>query len=163
MKIGVDFDRVLFKTDDFNKHLKQEVEGLEHVDSSPTNDHGVYSPEIHAELCGIDVEEIYKVMENLEKFLYDDLDVLQSSEHEILIVSRGETEFQKRKIEGSGADEYADRVVVVEKGSKEVEDIDFLIDDRKKELEDADLPGFEFDREIHSLRDALEEAEKHEA
>jgi len=162
MRIGVDFDRVLFKTDKFNEYLKDDVEGLEHVDASPYNEHGVYDPEIHAELCGIEVEKIYSVMQNLERFLYSDVDELENSEHEIILVSRGSREFQMHKIEGSEADQFVDKIFIVEKGPKNVGEIDFLIDDRKKELEDAEVPGFELDREIHSLKDGLKEAEKHE-
>lgn len=163
MKIGVDFDRVLFKTDEFNSYLKNKVEGLQDVKTSPYNEHGVYSPEMHAEFCGIEVESIYEAMEDLNRFLYDDLKVLEGSNHEIVIVSRGDKEFQEHKIRGSGADKFADKVIIVEKGSKDVDNIDFLIDDRKKEIVDSELPGFEFDRSIHGLDDALEEAENHES
>ena len=163
MKIGLDFDRVLFDTDRFNEYLKEEVEGLEHVDSSPYNDHGVYSPKIHAELCGIDVERIYRAMEDLERFLYDDIFDLEEFDHSFVIVTRGESEFQRRKVESSGADKHVEDVIIVEKGSKDVVEIDFLIDDRKKELEQANLPGFEFNREKHTLRQAIEEAGHHEA
>lgn len=162
MRIGVDFDRVLFKTNEFNEYLKEEVDGLRHVDASPYNEHGVYDPEIHAELCDIDVKDIYKAMTDLEKFLYDDIGILKDLSHQAVIVSRGDSKFQKHKIKGSGADEFVEDVIVVEKGSKNVGNIDFLIDDRKKELEDAGIPGFELDREIHGLKDGLDEAEKHE-
>jgi hypothetical protein len=162
VKIGLDFDRVLFDTDSFNEYLKGEVKDLKHVDSSPYNEHGVYSPKIHAELCGIDVEDIYEKMTDLEKFLDSDISVLESFDHEFVIVTRGESEFQKRKVEGSGANKYVEDVIVVEKGSKDVVGIDFLIDDRKKELEQANLPGFEFNRQKHDLKQAIEEAERHE-
>jgi|APHM01.1.fsa_nt_gi hypothetical protein len=161
MRIGLDFDRVLFKTDKFDEYLKKEVDGLEHVDASPYNEHGVYSPKIHAELCGIDVEKIYSAMRELERFLYEDVEILEDTGHEVVIVTRGEYEFQKRKIEGAGADQLVEDVFIVEKGPKNVGDIDFLIDDRKKELEKAEVPGFELDRQIHSLKDGLEEAEEH--
>lgn len=163
MKIGVDFDRVLFKTEEFNSYLKENVEKLEHVESSPYNEHGVYDPKIHAELCGIDVEEIYSAMNDLERFLYSDIEKLKDVDHEVVIVSRGDSEFQKRKIQGSGADSFVDEVFIVEKGSKNVGDIDFLIDDRKKELEEVGVPGFELDRKIHDLKDGLDEAKRHEA
>jgi hypothetical protein len=37
VRIGLDFDRVLFDTDSFNKYLKENVEGLKHVEASPYN------------------------------------------------------------------------------------------------------------------------------
>jgi hypothetical protein len=161
MRIGVDFDRVLFETDSFNEYIENQVEGLEKVDTPPYNEHGVYSPEIHAKMCGIDTEDIYEAMENLERFLYDDSEQLKQSDHEIVLVSRGQPKFQKRKMEASGAKKLVDEVIVIQKGAKDVKDIEFLIDDRKKELEKAGVPGFEFDRKQHSLEDALKEAEKH--
>ncbi|MFB6100616.1 MAG: hypothetical protein ABEK16_05070 [Candidatus Nanohalobium sp.] len=162
MRIGIDFDRVIFDTDSFNEYLKEEVEGLEHVETSPYNEHGVYSPEIHAEICGIDVERIYDAMEELGGFVYDDISDISSTDHELVLITRGQKYYQKKKIEGAGVEDKFDKTIVVEKGSKDVADIDFLIDDQKREIEKAGVPGFEFDREKHSLSDALEEAEKHE-
>jgi hypothetical protein len=163
VRIGVDFDRVLFDTDSFNEYLKEEVEELIHVETRPYNEHGVYSPEMHADLCGIDPEKIYEALTNLDQFVYDDMDVLFDSEHEIIVVTRGEIEFQKAKVEATEIAEKAEDVVIVEKGSKDVKEIDFLIDDQKREIEEAWLPGFEFDRERHSLEDALKEVDKHAA
>jgi hypothetical protein len=163
MKIGIDFDRVLFDTDSFNEYLKDAVDGLEHVDTAPYNEHGVYSPEMHAELCGIDVEKIFKAMEDLDRFLYSDISQLGDTDHEVVIVTRGEKKFQERKIEATEAQKFVDNVVIVEKGSKDVAEIEFLVDDQKGEIEKADMPGFEFGREKHSLKDALKEAEDHAA
>jgi hypothetical protein len=154
---------VIFDTDRFNDHLKEEVEGLEHVESSPYNEHGVYSPKMHTEMCGIDVQRIYNAMEDLKEFVYEDASDIDSTDHELVLVTRGQKDYQKKKIEGAGIEEKFDKIVIIEKGSKDVADIDFLIDDQKGEIEKAELPGFEFDREHHSLSDALKEAERHEA
>jgi hypothetical protein len=163
VKIGVDFDRVLFKTDKFNEYLKEAVEGLEHVDTPPYNEHEVYSPEIHAEMCGIGVEDIYSAIKDLERFLYEDVEILDEFEDEIVIVTRGEKRFQKAKVQASGVDEHVDDVIIVEKGSKDVADIDFLIDDQRREIEKAELPGFELVRSKNKLKNAIEEARNHEA
>ncbi len=163
MRIGVDFDRVLFDTDSFNHYLKESVEGLREIESSPYNDHGVYSPEIHAELCVIEVGKIYEAIRNLERFVYSDADILDEIDHEIVLITRGQKNFQEKKIEASGVKEKVDQVVIVEEGSKDLANIDFLIDDRKKEIEEAEIPGFEFDRTQHSLQEAFKEAEKHGA
>jgi hypothetical protein len=163
MRIGIDFDRVIFDTDSFNDYLKEEVEGLEHVDASPYNEHENYSPEIHAELCGIEVEKIYEKVDDLDRFLLINPEELEDTEHEIILVTRGEIEFQKAKIGATSVPEKMDDVFIVEKGSKDVGGIDFLIDDQKREIEEAEIPGFEFDHEKHSLMEALEEAERHAA
>lgn len=163
MKIGIDFDRVLFDTERFNNYLKKEVEGLEHVEASPYNENENYSPEIHAELCGIEVEKIYEKIEDLERFLLIDTEELKNTEHKIVVVTRGEIKFQKAKIKASGVPEKVDNIFIVEKGSKDVGGIDFLIDDQKREIEEAGLPGFEFEHKKNSLKEALEEAERHAA
>ncbi|MFB6217372.1 MAG: hypothetical protein ABEJ72_10495 [Candidatus Aenigmatarchaeota archaeon] len=141
MRIGIDFDRVLFDTDRFNDYMKNNIEGLVHVDTSPYDEHGNYSPEIHAELCGIPVEKVYEALEDLERFVYDDIEKLeQLSEHDLIIVTRGRKKFQETKIQNSGVKNFFDQVVVVEEGDKDVKDIDFLVDDREAELVEAGLP-----------------------
>ncbi|MFB6145654.1 MAG: hypothetical protein ABEJ99_04070 [Candidatus Nanohaloarchaea archaeon] len=156
MRIGIDFDRVLFDTDKFNEYLKQAVEGLEHVDEEPYDQHGCYSPEMHAELCGIPVERIYRAMEDLERFLYDDVSELESIEHEKIIITRGKPGFQEAKMDGSGVLKFVDGFIVIEEGSKDIDGIEFLVDDRKVEIEDAGVPGFVFDREKHTMTDVID-------
>jgi hypothetical protein len=155
VRIGLDFDRVLFDTDSFNKYLKENVEGLRHVDASPYNENEVYSPEIHAELCGIPVERIYEAISDTSQFLYPDFKVLSDLDDEVVIVSRGEKEFQKAKIENSGVLEYVDDFYVIEKGSKDQVDIDILVDDTLSETERADIPTVLFKREEDDLNDAI--------
>ncbi len=156
LKIGIDFDRVLFDTDSFNEYLKQNVEGLHHVDTPPEDENGNYDPEVHAEMCGIDVEDIYAAVEGLSQFLFDDVGELERLEGEKVIVSRGRKEFQRKKIENSGADELVDDVIVVEEGSKDVAGIEFLIDDSPEEIDRAMIPGFVFSREDYGLKEVVE-------
>lgn len=155
MKIGLDFDRVLFDTDRFNEYLRENVEGLKHVEASPYNENEVYSPRIHAELCGIPVERIYDAISDTSQFLYPDVNALSDLDDEIIIVSRGEKEFQKAKIENSGVLDYVDEFHVIEKGSKDQVDIDILVDDTLSETERADIPSVLFKREEEDLNDAI--------
>ena len=153
MKIGIDFDRVLFDTDKFNEYLKEET-GLHHVDSDVYDEHGNYSPEKHAEASEVKVEKIYEVIEEgLEKFLYDDIEALSDiKNHEFVIVTRGEYRFQRAKIKASGAEKYFEDVYTVQEGSKDVDSIKFLVDDREKEIERARIPGMVLDRERHTMK-----------
>jgi FMN phosphatase YigB (HAD superfamily) len=155
LKIGFDFDRVLFDTDTFNKYLKENVEGLKHVDASPYNENEVYSPEIHAELCGIPVERIYGAIEDTSQFLYPDVEALKDIDHEVVIISRGEKEFQKAKIENSGILSHVDDFYVIEKGAKDQVDIDILVDDTLSETERVSIPSILFKREEEGLEDAV--------
>ncbi len=155
LKIGIDFDRVLFDTDAFNEYLREKVEGLHHVDTSPEDGNGNYDPEVHAELCGIEVEDIYAAMDDLSRFLFDDVDELEKLEGEKVIVSRGKKGFQRKKIENSGADELVDEVIVLEEGSKDIAGIEFLIDDSPEEIDRAMIPGFVFNRGDYGLRDVV--------
>ncbi len=163
MRIGLDFDRVLFDTDSFNQYLKENVEGLEHVEASPYNENEVYSPEIHAELCGIPVERIYDAIEDTSQFLFDNVGDLEKFEDELVIVSRGEKKFQRAKIENSGITDWVEEVHVIESGSKDQVDIDVLVDDTVTEIERADVPGVLFKREEESLKDVLDEVKELEA
>lgn len=155
MRIGIDFDRVLFDTDSFNKYLKENVEGLKHVEASPYNENEVYSPEIHAELCGIPVERIYEAISDTSQFLYPDTKLLSEVEEDVVVVSRGEKKFQKAKIENSGVLEYVDDFYVIENGSKDKIDIDILIDDTLSETERVKVPSILFKREEKDLNDAI--------
>ena len=158
MRLGVDFDRVLFNTDEFNRHLENET-GLHHVDEDVYDEDGCYSPEKHAEACGIDVEDVYATMRNLNQFLYSDVDKLKElkPEHELVIVTRGEEKIQKKKVKNSGAERLFDEVFVVQGASKDIVDIDFLIDDRKEEIKSTSIPGMVFDRDEHGAEDIVEQ------
>lgn len=156
MRIGIDFDRVLFDTDAFNEYMKQEVDGLHHVDEEPVDENGNYDPGRHAELSGIDVEEVYSALDDLERFLFDDVHELEELEGEKVIVSRGNREFQMMKIRRSGVEKFVDEVVIVEDGSKNVAGIDFLVDDRVEEIDEAMVPGFIFNRDHHTISDLVE-------
>ena len=159
MIVGVDFDRVLFDTDRFNREIKEKT-GMHHVEADVYDDNGNYSPEKHADLCGVDPEELYEfVEENASRFLYPDVGRLESIEHELWLVTRGKERFQKAKIRGSGVESLFEKIVVVEKGSKD-RGIDFLIDDREEEIENADIDGYCLDRSSETLGDAVEKVKQ---
>lgn len=157
MRIGIDFDRVLFKTDEFNEYLKEET-GLHHIDEDVYDENGCYSPEKHAEACGLEVEEVFKAMKDLNKFLYPDVDELKAlkDDHELVIVTRGEEKFQKEKIKNSGAQRLFDQLYIVQGASKDAVDIDFLVDDREEEIENVEIPGMLFEREKHNVKDLIQ-------
>ncbi|MFB6207822.1 MAG: hypothetical protein ABEJ69_00575 [Candidatus Nanohaloarchaea archaeon] len=159
MIVGIDFDRVLFNTDAFNEYLKEKT-GLHHVDGEVHDDNGNYDLEKHARLCGVDPENVYQAMRDLERFLYDDVEQLEKLEN-VVIVTRGEEQMQEAKIENSGVLEYVPDYIIVEEGSKDV-GIDFLVDDWEKELERVDVPGMLFDREKHSMEDVIKKVRERE-
>jgi len=156
LKIGLDFDRVLFDTDSFKQHLFKEIEGFDSTYREAKEK--VYSPERHAEILGIRPKKIYKVLEDAEKFLYSDIEKLDKLPYTFIIVSRGDKKFQNIKIEKSGAIEHVNGLYIVQDESKDFVDIDFLVDDSKEELEDVDIPGFHFDREKHDITDIIQKA-----
>ncbi|MFB6174448.1 MAG: hypothetical protein ABEJ87_00545 [Candidatus Nanohalobium sp.] len=164
MKIGFDFDRVLFRTDEFNEYIKEQA-GLHHVDADIYDSEGCYSPEKHAEACGIDVEEVYDAVKGVNRFLYPDIDELRKlkPDHEIVIVTRGEERFQKERVKASGANRLFDQLFIVQNAPKNVDGIDFLVDDREEELERSGLPGIVFDRDESSLEDVIEKVRSFEA
>ena len=158
MIVGLDFDRVLFKTDEFKEFLDRQIPGfLEHYPSE-----GNYDPEKHAESMGIDVQRIFDVLEHAEDYLYEDVSELEElrEEHKLIVVSRGDPYFQERKIVDSGVVEHVDGYFIVEEESKDDINIDFLVDDRGKELEDVSVPGFLMKRNEHDISDIVGAVEK---
>lgn len=154
MKVGIDFDRVLFRTEKFKKLLFDRIESFE---ETYTKVDGVYDPEKHAEILGIPEKRIHNALEEASKFLYSDTALLEDSEHEFIIVSRGDPVFQKEKIERSGAVKHVSDYIIVQERPKNVEGIDMLVDDLEEEIERAGVPGFHFNRDENDIRDILEE------
>jgi len=157
MNIGIDFDRVVFDTDRFNEYLKDKT-GLHHVDEDLYDENGCYSPKKHAEACGIETEEIYSAVDDLNRFLYNDVDKLKDlkPEHNLILVTRGQEKFQKQKVKASGIQRLFDQLTVVQGASKDIANIDYLVDDRKDEIEAADIPGMVFKREENTISDLIE-------
>lgn len=151
MKIGIDFDRVLFDTDNFDDYYKKET-GLYNVETDVYDENGNYSPIKHADECGIPLESVWNAIDNLERFLYNDIDKLEEvSCHELIIVTRGFEEFQRKKIIASGILDFVDSFEVITSGSKDQADIDILVDDRKEEIERVSIPGIRLDRSENGL------------
>ncbi|MFB6144210.1 MAG: hypothetical protein ABEJ98_02765 [Candidatus Nanohaloarchaea archaeon] len=153
MKIGIDFDRVLFNTERFKKHLEEQIPGFSRTYDRARED-GVYNPARHADILGVEVAKIFQEIENAKNFLYPDVEELESVDEEVIIVSRGDPEFQAMKIEESGVLEHLDGYTVVQEEDKQVEGIQALIDDREVELDRVDVPGYLFSRQRDTLEDA---------
>ncbi|MFB6213322.1 MAG: hypothetical protein ABEJ07_02045 [Candidatus Nanohaloarchaea archaeon] len=164
MIVGIDFDRVLFDTDAFDRELKESVEGMHHTEEEPYDENGNYSPEIHAEILGIDADSIYDAAAEIaSSFLYPDAARLEQVPCEVVIVTRGEEKFQRIKVENSGVLGYVDSYIVIEDGDKELEELDMLVDDREEELDGAEIPTFLFDRKENDMEDIVEWVEQREA
>jgi FMN phosphatase YigB (HAD superfamily) len=154
MIIGFDFDRVLFKTEEFKEFLDEKIPGF--LDEYPVE--RPYDPSKHAEKLGVEKQRILDELEEADRFVYGDLDILEDfpESFELVIVSRGDPALQERKIQNSGVLDHFDNFFIVEDESKDSVEIDFLVDDREKEVEDVDVPGYVFDRSEESLEDVKE-------
>lgn len=163
MRIGLDFDRVLFDTDRFDDFYKENVEGLHHVEDPDPVEYGVYNPEIHAELCGIPAERIWNIFEtDLSHFLYKDINLLEQLDHELVIVTRGHEKFQRLKVKASGMAEKVKEVHVVQEEAKDSVDIDLLVDDREEEIESVKIPTIHVQRPEEGLEKVLKQVEEFE-
>lgn len=164
MRIGLDFDRVLFDTDSFDDFYKENVEGLRHIENPAPIENGVYDPEMHAELCGIPKERLWKVFEqDLSQFVYKDIDLLGELDHELVVVTRGHEKFQKLKAEASGITERVEEVIVVQEKSKDSVDIDLLVDDNEEEIKRVNIPSIKVERPEEGLEKVLEKVREFEA
>jgi len=144
VKIGVDFDRVLFDTDGFKKNLTEKFPEFNETYNQAKKD-SYYNLEKHARLLGVEEEKLLAEMRKCEEYLYSDVKKLEKlkDKHELLIVTRGDPVVQKEKLEYSGALEYFNGYEIVTDGSKDVRGIDFLVDDWKEEC-DCSSCGFNF-------------------
>lgn len=155
MKIGIDFDRVLFDTDSFKEELETMFSGFGQKYEEACNPN--YDFNKHAELLSVSKQDILAELENTKNFLYNDAKVLAKlwEKHEVVIVSRGNPVFQEKKIQSSGVLEFVHGYVIVQEEAKDVVDIDFLVDDRVEELERTDIKGMLFKRGTHTLEDVI--------
>lgn len=160
MIVGLDFDRVLFKTDEFKAFLDKKIPGF--LENYP--DEGNYDPETHAEKIGLDVQKIFDVLEYASDFVYEDVPKLEElrNSHKLIVISRGDPYFQERKIVDSAIAEHVDGYFIVEKEPKDDIDIDFLVDDREEELDDVSVPGFLMKRDEHDITDVIEAVQRNE-
>lgn len=165
MRIGIDFDRVLFDTDHFDDFYKEHVEGLYHVEDPAPVKHGCYDPELHAELCEIPKDRIWQVFDHdLSQFIYPDIDLLDDlGDHKLIIVTRGHEKFQRSKVEASKVSEKFDEIHVVQENAKDCIDIDLLVDDSDEELNKIDVPGIKISRPDEGLEKIIEEVRNFEA
>jgi FMN phosphatase YigB (HAD superfamily) len=168
LRIGIDFDHVLFDTEKFKRKLFDEIEQFNDTYDQAKDKDGNYRPEKHAEILDIPVEKVHKAIKHSEECLYPDVKRLEEipEEHEIIIVSRGDPDFQDEKIQSSGVLDYVESyVVVVDAPKDEAAEIDFLVDDAKVEHERADLPEnrkFLFQRPEDSIDDLVRRLNENE-
>jgi hypothetical protein len=168
MKIGVDFDRVLFDTEEFKQYLEDEIPGF--LDTYGLATGQGYNPEKHAEIMSIDPDTIYDTLDYSEgRFLYEDVGELQSwtEEHEVVIISRGDPEFQSTKIENAdlgfeyfivtGEAQLNPKQLGEDTQHPEEDPVDFLVDDRPYEHRNFDGPGTYLQRPDESLEDVMNE------
>ncbi len=152
MKIYLDFDRTLFNTNAFldeiykivNKYdisknifdkskLKLKDKGfnikliLQEVEKEFSFNHQIY-------------EEMDNLIENSCIFLYNDvltfLKKLKVKNYEVILLTKGNEEFQKKKIKASKISNYFDDIIITLKNKGDL-DIDYqaiFVDDREKEL-----------------------------
>lgn len=165
MRIGIDLDRTLFKTEEFKELYHRKVEGLRYVEEPAPVSNGVYDPEKHADICGIEIEKIWEFFEetDLSDYVYSDIDELKEFEsHGIVLVTRGNEKFQKMKAKSSGIGNFFDEIVVVQNEPKDIADIDILVDDSVEEIERAGIPGIVIDRPDEGLEKVKERLKEFE-
>lgn len=161
MKIFLDFDDVLFNTRDFRKDrdifLQRHGIRDEYLDQAYVREFSDkktgYSLEKHLGrvkhdfLRELDVENVlldfYGEMKFLQKYVFSDVPKFIESlrggrNNKIIILSFGEDDFQRKKIEGSGLSSLVDEVIVTEKKKADMlkgivgkkEEKVFFLDDR---------------------------------
>ena len=153
MKIYIDFDRTLFNTskflEDFYKILndyKIPMDLFEKIRIENKNDG--FNPFVILEK----LRKVYKfnnslyvelehLLESDSMYIFDDVEkflkYLKTLPCKIYILTRGNDEFQKVKIDNSGIDEYFDNIIITNehKGNLEIDYDGIFIDDNLEEIE----------------------------
>jgi FMN phosphatase YigB (HAD superfamily) len=151
--VGFDFDRVLFKTDEFKRDIMNRT-GLVETDERPYTN-GLYDYAKHARLSGADPQNVLETVRRIcGNYLYDDVNQVKDIDQKV-ILTRGRREYQRIKIEESGVLEYFDGYAVFQQQPKDFDGLRLLIDDKQKELDRCPAPGFKLDRSKHRLEDGI--------
>lgn len=185
MKIFVDFDNTIFDTrhdflDKFfdvfyNYGIDREVfqRTLKEFSKVAGENKECYSPKNHIKEAkkvtgkNIDEEvflrEMVEFLEDLEEYVFEDFYQFVNSfdKKDLIILSYGDREFQKQKINGSGIEQFftntiitqGDKTVEIEKYMKNFPDENaMLIDDKSSYFESAKNSEIDI-KTIHILRD----------
>lgn len=163
MKIGLDFDHVLFDTDRLKRRLIDHFDAFNDTYDDAKDRQGSYRPGRHAELMEVTRDDFDRVVhDHAAACLYDDVGQLRELDgHDRVIVTRGDPDFQSLKIRASGIEELVENTVVVETKSKDRAGIDFLVDDTAQEHERTSIPGMHFDRSMHRIEDLVARVKEH--
>ncbi|MBH41089.1 MAG: hypothetical protein CL685_00040 [Candidatus Magasanikbacteria bacterium] len=163
----LDFDDTLFNTHQFKKVRKNMVQSLGISDDmyyssyllarKDAQNRVTYSDKVHAEYlgsCGFDPSAVFSLLEGVTKqahtFLFPEtikfLQTLKEKKERVVIVSLGDSDFQKKKIQASGILPFVDMVFAVNTPKKEVikqivaehsEESIYFINDKVKETEEV--------------------------
>lgn len=160
MRIGIDFDHVLFDTEKFKKHLFEEFPEFDSTYTEAQDERGVYSVSRHAEVLDVPVTMLMNAVDHASECVFEDVELLGEVDAELVIVSRGDPEFQAEKIRQSGILEVIESFEIVEHEPKDRgTGIEALIDDREKEFERTGLDRDRFmlfDRSSHGAEHIVE-------
>ncbi len=163
----IDFDDTLFNTHAFKQARAQAVKGLGVSDElfwktykeAYNNDLGinVYSDERHAEILeryGFEKQAILAAFEKIKLFLKDYLfsdavdllENLKKSGQKLILLSLGQADFQKVKIESVGISKYFDEV--------------YTVDDTKEHIIANIINSCEPNERVWFINDKIEETKK---
>ncbi len=137
----IDFDDTLFNTKRFKDARRAKLRSLGISDEVCYSSYVLarkdaqgkmtYSDKAHAQCLGsygFDTAEVFSLLESITKqahtFLFTEtinfLQILKQKQEEIVVLSLGEEEFQKRKIEASGIMPFVDTVFTVNTTKKDI-------------------------------------------
>ena len=165
-KIFLDFDDVVFNTQDFVKDYKKIFRSFgiseklfyKHYYGYPVEKKGrllKYNPDEHLKYIGKEIgeetvglkKEISRFVNNTSKYIFEDTPHFLKSfpKRELFLLSYGRTEFQEKKIKGSGIAKYFSKIIVGDKvksemvkGFIEKNDDCYFLEDRVMQISDVE-------------------------
>lgn len=165
MLIGFDFDGVLFDTNSFIEKLDSEIENFAET-YNEARSNGKYDFEKHVEILGVSRKEITDLISKADQFIFDDVQELKKikDKHRIIIVTRGDSEFQRKKIENSGIQDIIDEYIIIDRDiagfPKDKVGIELLIDDKEEEVKATEKDSILFNREENDLKQIVRTIEQ---
>ena len=158
MKIFLDFDRTLYDLDAFHERAEQSLllygvtkaqyQSSRKFFSRGSNMAGsVYTPEIHEQVLdtmAVRYSEgvascIRAIAEKGRDFVFSDVQDFfdQTKEHERIILTFGDTEYQQYKIRGAGLEERVESIVVTAGSKWEIIALSLATDERAVFIDDS--------------------------
>lgn len=165
MRIVIDFDYTVFDTQAMREALIntcRDAEGYTRAEAELKKEGRLFTFEEHVRLMNVSeqvVQTMRNVLQDVSRFVYDDVMVFLDEyvEHELVMLTYGNPEWQRQKFEASGLKKYFDSVIYTDKAKElqknlwETDERVIIINDKATEI-DAVIEKYPSVEGVHIAR-----------